>query len=193
MPRCATERLTDRIVRSLSLPASGSTVVYDADQPGFGIRVTAKGARSFVLNYVIASRERRLTIGSFPAWSTSAAREEAKKLRRQIDCGIDPLEERDKRNFASEAERSAPTMNDLFARYSEEHLPRKAARAAADDRSMWTKLILPRLGTIKVADVMPHDVDALHREITKSRPVRANRTVEVIRKAFNLAIRGNWG
>ena len=37
-------------------------------------------------------------------------------------------------------------------------------------------------------------IDALHRDVTVIRgtPVRANRTVETLRKAFNLAIRWNW-
>ena len=46
-----------------------------------------------------------------------------------------------------------------------------------------------KLGTIDHAAI-----DALHRDITTIRgtPVRANRTIETLRKAFNLAIRWNW-
>jgi site-specific recombinase XerD len=59
---------------------------------------------------------------------------------------------------------------------------------------MWEKIILPRFGKMKVAQITHDDVDALHRDITEIRgtPVRANRTVEVLRKAFNLAIRWKW-
>jgi integrase len=57
---------------------------------------------------------------------------------------------------------------------------------------MWEKLVLPRLGRLKVAAVTPADIDALHAEVGKTRPVRANRVVEVVRKAFNLAIRWGW-
>jgi integrase len=45
---------------------------------------------------------------------------------------------------------------------------------------------------MKVAAVRPDDIDALHAEVTATRPVRANRIVEVVRKAFNLAIRWGW-
>ena len=45
---------------------------------------------------------------------------------------------------------------------------------------------------MKVDAVRHADVDALHREISATRPVRANRTVEVLRKGFNLAIRWGW-
>ena len=45
---------------------------------------------------------------------------------------------------------------------------------------------------MKVDAVRPADVDALHSEISATRPVRANRVVEVVRKSFNLAIRWGW-
>jgi integrase len=114
-----------------------------------------------------------------------AARKQAEQLRREIDLGHDPLEER-------VADRSAPTVRDLFDRYSAEHLPTKAPRSAADDRSMWVKDILPALGAKKVTEVSPRDCDDLHRAISMNRPTRANRVVEVLRKALNLAIRWGW-
>lgn len=192
MPRRATERLTDKLVRALPAPTKGATITYDADVPGFGARVTTTGARAFVLNYMSAGRERRMTIGQFPTWSATAAREEARALRRKVDSGIDPMAEREAQDAAAVAERSAPTMNDLFARYDAEHLPRKSPRAAADDRSMWHRIVLPRLGAVKVADVKHDDIDALHAAVSKTRPVRANRVVEVVRKAFNMSIRWGW-
>jgi integrase len=192
MPRRATERLTDRFVRGLSTPTIGTFITYDADIPGFGIRVTANDVRSFILNYVVNGRERRMTIGRFPTWSATAAREEARALRRKVDAKVDPLEERQAEPDAVEAARAAPTMRDLFERYAGEYLPRKTSRAAADDRSMWEKIVLPRLGAMKVAAVKPADIDALHREVSSTRPVRANRIVEVVRRAFNLAIRWGW-
>jgi integrase len=192
MPRRATERLTDRLVRDLPRPSRGAAITYDAEVAGLGARVTAVGTRSFVLNYVCLGRERRTTIGQFPSWSVTAARTEARTLRRKIDSGVDPMDEREAREAGAIADRTAPTINDLFNRYEAEHLPRKSPRAAADDRSMWRKLILPRMGTVKVAAVTPADVDALHAEVSKTRPIRANRVIEVIRKAFNLAIRWGW-
>ena len=192
MPKRATERLTDRAVRLLPLPCKSAAITYDADMPGFGERVTANGARAFVLNYSIAGHERRMTIGQYPTWSTTAARDQARLLRRMVDSGIDPMAERETQDAALAALRSAPTVSELFARYDAEHLPKKAPRAAADDRSMWRNIILPRIGSKKVDAVTYDDIDALHAEITKTAPVRANRVVEVVRKAFKMAIRWGW-
>jgi len=185
-------RLTDRSIKSLPLPAAASKITYDADLPGFGIRVTSRGVRSFVLNYVVTGHERRLTIGRFPTWSTTAAREEARQLKRQVDSGIDPLGRQAEEAAKAAAERALPTVHDLFERYAAEHLPRKAPRAAADDRSMWEKIVLPALGDRKLRSVTHTDIDALHAEVSRTRPVRANRVVEVVRKAFNMAVRWGW-
>ena len=59
---------------------------------------------------------------------------------------------------------------------------------------MWQTIILPRFAKHRLADVTYNDIDTLHRDITRVRktPIRANRVVEVLRGAFNLAIRWHW-
>lgn len=178
-------RLSDSKVRAIRPPARANLIEYDTTLAGFGVRDTSAGSRSFILNYRFKGRERRITIGQFPAWTTIAARKQAQILRREIDLGNDPLADR------IDA-RSAPTVCDLFDRYAAEHLPTKTTRSAADDRSMWRNDIIPKLGSMKVADLTSRDCDQLHLHIAQDRPIRANRTLEVLRKALNLAIRWNW-
>src|SRR5271157_1861810 len=91
MPRI---RLTAKLVTSLPVPAKGNVIFFDMANergldyvPGFGLRVTAAGARTFILNYSIQGRERRLTIGSVGAWTLVAARTRAGELRHSIDIG----------------------------------------------------------------------------------------------------------
>ena len=76
---CHPQKLTDKTVKSLPVPS----LIWDHEVKGFGIRVTAAGARAFVLNYrrKADARERRWTIGSFPDWGTAAAREEAEEAQ----------------------------------------------------------------------------------------------------------------
>jgi integrase len=180
------ERLTDAVIKKLALPrnlpATGNRITYDADVRGLGIRTTASGAQSFILNYrTRGGRERRFTIGAFPDWSVKAAREEARRLRALIDLGGDPLAE-------IQAGRDAPTVADLCRRYEDEHLPRKRPRSAEEDRILIRTRILPAFGSIKVANVTYSDIDGLHREITKEgKPYRANRTIALLSKMFSLA------
>ena len=179
------KRLTDAIVRRLPLPQQGKHITIDADVPGFGARVTANGARSFILRYTTrAGRERTFTIGGASVWRTTDARDKARELRREIEDGGDPLGD-------IEDERAAPTVVDLIERFRSEHLPKKRPRTASEYGYLLQLHIEPHFGQhTKVADVRFEDVDALHRKITKSgSPYADNRTIALLSKMFGLAIK----
>jgi integrase len=185
------------VPEDLPAPDAGNKVYYDDDTKGFGVRVTAAGARSFVLNYRTAGgTERRLTIGACSDWSVAAAREKAQREKRRVADGADPV--KDKRDV-----RQAPTMADLCARFVAEHLPRKRPSTQTEYKALIDCNILPELGTRKVAEVAYEDIDRLHRKVTeigtikpksgkrrgKGAKYKANRTLAVLSKMFNLAIR----
>ena len=180
-------RLTDAKVRELEVPERGNKIHYDEDIKGFGCRVTAKGARSFVLNYrTRVGRERRITIGAFPDWRTAAARAEAGKLKMQVDRGEDPLGD-------IEAERNARSMVDLCNRYLEEHLPRLRPSTQRDYSAHIRNQILPLLGRSKVSEISYEDIDALHRKLTNENgPYQANRCIAVLSRMFSICIRWQW-
>jgi integrase len=177
--------LTDAIVRRLPTPAKGKVITLDDEVTGFGLRVTAAGARSFVLRYTTrAGRERTYTIGSAEAWKVTTARAKARTLRRDVEDGGDPLGD-------IEAERAAPTVWELIARFEAEHLPRCRPNTAIDYRRMIAKHVRPHFSQYaKVADVRFEDIDALHRKITHSgSPFAANRCIAITSKMFALAVR----
>jgi integrase len=177
-------RLTDAEIKRLPVPAIGKIITWDAQVIGLGVRVTAAGHRSFVLDYRTRSgRRRRFTIGSFPDWSMAGAREEARRLKRAIDQGGDPLAE-------IEHERGSPTVTDLIERFVDEHVSRKRPRTQYDYANMLQKHVRPAFGRMKVAEVTFRDVDALHRRITKNgQATQANRVITMVAKMFALAIR----
>ena len=180
------QKLTENIVKNLPPPATGNKVHYDALVRGFGLRVTANGSKSFVLGYrTRAGRERRLTLGAYPDWSVTAAREEAKNLKRRIDLGEDPMAD-------IEAVRDAPTVADLVERFKAEHLPRLRPASRKEYERMLNDYILPALRNHKVADVSFSDIDRLHRAITKRGATYvANRVVSLASKMFSLSVK--WG
>lgn len=180
------QKLTDTIVKALPTPATGNKITYDGDVKGFGVRVTAAGARAFILNYrTRTGRERRYTIGSWPDWKTSVARDEASNLKKRIDVGDDPMAE-------VEADRDAKTVADLCRRFEEEHLPKKRPATQRDYKALIDREILPALKHKKVTEVEFTDIDGLHRKISKRAPYLANRTVAVLSKMFGLAIKWRW-
>src|SRR5690606_16625817 len=160
----------------------------------------------FALDYRAKGRQRRFTIGRWPEWTVTAAREQAKALRRVIDDGGDPLGER-------EAGMTAPRIPDLIDRYIETHTPNLAPTNRADQISMLRKLVQPVWKHKLVEDITLEDVDKLLSAIAKGRarpsktkpnnrarklqgskptPIRANRTGEVLRKMFTYAVSWGW-
>ena len=179
--------LTDSVVKAVDKPATGNLIRYDLRVKGFGIRVTAAGARAFILNYRTRSgRERRYTIGSFPDWTTAAARDEAKRLKQRVDRGEDPQADK-------EHDRTAPTVADMVARFEKEHFPRCRAATARDYALYIRKDILPALKHRKVAEVTYDDINALHQKITtRDAPYMANRVLAVLSKMFSLSVQWRW-
>jgi integrase len=178
-------RLTDKVVRDLMPPERGNKITYDDNVAGFGARVTAAGARALILNYRTKTGiERRYTIGAFPVWSVVAARDEAKRLRRAVDSGRDPIGE-------LRETRDAPTVNELADRFLADYVPRKRPGTAKDYRNQIRAEIRPALGRLKVAEVVFRDIDRLHRKISQRAPTQANRALALLSRMFSLAIR--WG
>lgn len=200
------QKLTEVVVRDAQ-PAEGRDYqIFDTEVRGFAVCIYRGGGRAFTLDYRHAGRQRRMTFGRWPEWGVSAARTRAKELRREIDAGGDPLADRG-------AQREAPRIADLVARYGELHLVHLAKLNAADQRSMMEKFIVPAWGRMLVSEVSAYDVELLLTKIAEGRarpskakpknrarklqgakptPVRANRVGEVVRKMFAYAVKWGW-
>ena len=71
-------RLTPAAVEGLKLDAGvADKIIFDDDVPGFGIRVRASGARTWIFQYKIGGRTRRLVLGQVGASSGSLPRRSA--------------------------------------------------------------------------------------------------------------------
>jgi len=183
------DHLTESCLKNLE-PRARRYRVGDDKVTGFGVRVYPNGTMVFRFECQLGRRQISVRIGEWPAWSVTAARERARELRRMVDLGRDPTEERNRKNGAM--------VTDLIRRYEEEHLPYLAPRNASDQRSMLRRYVAPRWGRRRVREIEPRDVNKLLTMIAEGtvdpkkkarpKPVRANRTGEVLRKMFNLAI-----
>jgi len=181
-----TQHLTDALIRRLPAPERGNRIVYDNTVTGLGARVTANGAKSFVLTYTVrgSGRQRRYTIGGCDRWTATDARRGAWELKAEIDAGGDPLGD-------IEATREAPDMSALIERVREEHFPRLRASSATEYERMLRNYVLKHFSErTKVADITYDDIDALHRSITRrGYKHRANRCIALLSKMFALSIR----
>jgi integrase len=203
--------LTDRTVRELPFAADGKRLTWDTVLKGFALRATAQ-TKTFVLVDRIDGKQRELPIGSFPAWSTDQARQEAARLKREIDLGRDPHRER-------QQARLAPTVKEFARVYlTEVALPRKSPKSIYEDRLMIRRFIDPMVtirgpvenaaepytdpdrredreiaelfGNAKLREVDHNDIDDLNYKVTMSgRKVTANRLLALISKMMTVAER----
>ena len=171
-------RLNEASIRQLPAPPTGYKLYRDDEIIGFSVRVTAGGIKSFTLNYTVDGRERRMTIGKWPVWSATAARQRARELRQRVDRGIDPLAEKIHR-------RGAPTFADLAREYMDDEGRTKKSAAALE--GMLRRDILPVWGSRKAEDIRRRDVKALVKTKARTRPIAANRILQLVRVVYN------WG
>ena len=183
----ARQKLSKTAVEAIT-PGPEDIVVWDSALPGFGVRVKPTGVRSYIVQY--RNREtgasKRLTIGQHgPLLTFEQARKQARALLADAMRGSDPSDDR-------RAKRKAPTLSQLAADYLEKYAsPKKRPKSVRDDRSMLENIILPRLGSQKVAAVGRREVEELHASL-RDRPYQANRVLALLSKMFNLAIEWHW-
>src|SRR6056297_4137008 len=139
-------KLNEKLLRDAEPQEGKSYQIFDTEIRGLAARVQSSGARAFTLDYRFAGRQRRMTIGRWPEWSVTAARERAKELRRMIDEGEDPLSKK-------EELREAPRIKDMIDRYIREHLPKLAPANAGDQVSMLEKMVESAWGSRLVTDI----------------------------------------
>ena len=180
--------LTERVIRDAK-PGNKTTIVWDHEVKGLGVRVTAAGVKSFILNYRVAGRERRATLARCSEISLRAARERAGVELATIRAGEgDPLERRRKA-------KAAPTVADLIDQFLTVEGPtrishgRMAERTLQEYRKQARAYLLPALGKQRVADVKRGDVE--HMVARLPAPTR-NRVLALTSRLFTLAERWQW-
>ncbi len=178
-------KLTKRVVESIK-PGNREIIVWDTEIRGFGVRVQPSGRRTYILKYrTVYGTVRKPKIGVHGDLTVEQARKTASAWKEAVRAGGDPSAER-------QAARQAPTVADLAADYLQRHaLPNKRPASVRNDRSMLDRLILPRLGKMKVAAVTRRDIEAIHGGL-RAKPYLANRVLALLSKMFNLAAAWGW-
>src|SRR5579862_1712046 len=126
-------KLTQAIVRSIPYArADGQPqFTWDTEQVGLGVRLTAAGARSFVLRYRVNGRQRLKTLGKTATHSVGDAREWARDGLASADKGRDF-------QAAAERERALGSISQLWRRYIDEHIKVHGGERSVDDlESLW--------------------------------------------------------
>ncbi|WP_426050373.1 tyrosine-type recombinase/integrase [Brevundimonas sp. SL161] len=183
MPTLLIDRTT---VAALPVPER-TTVYYDTKLPGFGLRVTASGVRTYIVEYRPGAggrqtNKRRISIGrDSPAFRADAARKRATDELARVRLGADPGAARAER-------RRAATVSDVLDAYLSERIAvtRKASTHSIFEGHI-RNWIRPELGTRIAVEVTRADVAKLHKKVGATKKVTANRIVALLHAAFAYA------
>jgi integrase len=158
--------------------------------PGFGVRVTDKGKRTYVLvaRFPGSKHPTRRAIASVEALSLEKARAKARDWLELISKGIDPSEQERQR---SEQEEKKRKLN--FGTVIEDYLThiKGQRRAKAAEREIRTE-ILPAWRTKPITEINRDDVVKLVKAIAaRPAPYHAHNIFGHIRTFFNWCIEGS--
>jgi integrase len=181
----ARQRITKRIVDSLKVEPS-EYAVWDAQLPGFGVRVRPTGAMSYIVVYRAGPGRgapvRRFTIASVGKTTAENARQRAQAILGAVAHGRDPAGEKTN-------ERAAPTVAELADRFLAEHVSAKRKPGtAATYRYVIESAVKPHLGATK-ADKLTRTAVAKMHSALKDRPSWANRALAVVASMYTFAAR----
>src|SRR5690349_6651788 len=112
----AREVLTDLSVRRMRPPNAGRLEVWDAALPGFGVRITENGKRSWVLCTRLSGHPIALTLGTWPATALAKARDLAREAINDVARGDDPRAK--KKRPAAVPHTFAAVANDFVERWA---------------------------------------------------------------------------
>ena len=192
------QKLSDGLIDSLVCPeGKKGQLVFDATDPGFGVRVTAKGVKVFIYQYRHRAKIRRARIGVWGAGVTAAgARREATIMRARVLKGDDP---------AGDAAIERSYQKQVLSWQAEEAAARAFTFRAMVDQWVKTGLVdnkpsykkdverrlrrnLPSWQTQAVSEIKHlaavQETDRINREIST---VSARRVLSYARAAFNWA------
>ncbi len=179
--------LTAKNVYTLPGPAGDSPNVdyMDPSLPGFGLRVSRGGQRTWIVRYTVSTtgRRRRMGLGECRSdekgVTLAAARDKARRALRQAEDGIDPLGEK-------QEQREAKTFEQLAHDWVTYHA--KDKRSLPEDQRILDNELLPDWKDVPVKDIRRDMVLAKVRAKATTAPVMANRIGSLINSMLNQAL-----
>ena len=174
------ETLTDLKIRKLAPDPTKRVEIWDARVPAFGIRVSPKGNKSFVLLYRHRGRPRRMTIGRYPVVSLSEARNRAMEALGEVARGADPQVQKALKHNGTRFDDTV----DMFVRtYCRQHNRESTRRET--ERLLKARFV-SRWAARDIREISKSDVlKIIDETLQDGAPSAANHALATIRLFFN--------
>lgn len=153
--------LTDKQARALK---PKDKPVFDGKVTGLILAPTTSGCKwTFRYTSPVTGKRRDAGLGTYPETSIAEAREKAFAMRKLIDNGTDPIDQRERERQAAAAAAAALTFEAAARKVHEELKPGwKNEKHAAQWINTMETYVFPKLGKRKLEAITPGDcADAL--------------------------------
>ena len=177
----ATEKVnfTKAVIVDAVAPERGRRYLYDAEEAGLVLQITAAGRKTFQLYKKHQGRPVRVTFGTWPEITVEQARKKARKAKTDLDAGTNP-------NDDLRQKRQEMTFADLFGQYMVRHA--KVRKLTWQEDQNQFDRYLGAFAKKKLSAITRKDVAALHARIGKTAPTAANRVLSLLSSVFGRAI-----
>jgi integrase len=182
------KNLTPTLISGLKPAPEGKRYqVMDTQVPGFGIRVTDTGNRTFILRtrYAGSASPGRREIGQCADLTLSDAREKARKWRSLVKQGIDPATQEEKQRQEA-IRKQAITFGAVAEDFIRQKLP--SERKGKDAEREIRRDLLPQWGKLAITDIIDLDVSTLIKVKGRDGKVGARNLLALIKRFFRWAI-----
>jgi integrase len=157
-----TRELDANFVKTATSAGKAREFYWDASLSGFGLMVTANGARSYVIQYRNAEgSSRRMTING--GKTLAAARREAKRKLGEVAGGGDPLSDKQKQRDAR-----ADTLRRVIEDEYFTDADVKKLRSLYKKRGVFERYIFPVLGTRPVTEIKRSEIVRMLRNVKQN-------------------------
>ena len=185
--------LTDRKLKSLKPAKPGQRYDVMDTVRGFGVRVTDKGQRTFILiaRYPGSTNPTRRALGEYPTLSLEKAREKARAWHKLLAEGIDPRVEqlRIKEDEKRKAQEAVAAVENRFETRAREYLRLhcKDHRQVKGVARMIDKELMPHWRDRRIDEITSRDIKTLILHIAERSPSVARNTLTVCKSFFDWA------
>jgi integrase len=178
-------KFTPTAITALRLaPDKNELIVFDDDLPGLGLRIRAGGTRSWIFQYRVGRKTRRLTIGNAGIVSLARARKAAAELHARVRLGGDPSNEK-----AESRRAAADTLGAALADYMPYQKARLKPLSYVQNERHLQKHCRP-LHAMQLTKIDRSTIASrISRVRAKSGPVESNRVRSSLAAFFAWAIR----
>ncbi len=198
----AKRALNDRALKALKpAPAGMLYDIMDAIVPGFGVRVSESGRRTFILvsRFPGSKNPTRRALGEYGAVTLEKARDKARDWLELIRRGVDPATEQERERVAEQRKRS-----NSFRSVAEDYFrlavigpdpENPKQRKGAELKRNIEREFMPLWADRPITEITSHDVVAvLDAAVERGAPYMAHNLLTDIRRLFNWTIgRGVYG